>query len=44
MLATFDKYDQTVIYMDTDAYTKWARETYEAERATIQRLGMAKAG
>ena len=44
VLATFDKYDQTVIYMDTDAYTKWARETYEAERATIQRLGMAKAG
>jgi len=44
VLATFDKFDQSVIYMDTDAYTKWARETYEAEKATIQRLGMAKTG
>jgi tripartite-type tricarboxylate transporter receptor subunit TctC len=40
VLATFDKFDQTVIYMDTDTYTKWARETYAAERATIERLGM----
>ena len=44
VIATFDKFDQSVIYMDTDAYTKWARETYEAEKATIQRLGMAKTG
>lgn len=42
VLATFDKFDQSVIYMDTDAYTKWARETYAAERATIERLGMIK--
>lgn len=40
VLATFDKFDQSVIYMDTEAYTKWARETYAAERATIERLGM----
>lgn len=39
VLATFDKFDQTVIYLDTEA-TKWARETYAAERATIERLGM----
>ncbi|MCW5632222.1 MAG: tripartite tricarboxylate transporter substrate binding protein [Rubrivivax sp.] len=42
VLATFDKFDQSVIYMDTDTYTKWARETYAAERATIERLGMIK--
>jgi tripartite-type tricarboxylate transporter receptor subunit TctC len=40
VIATFDKYDQTVIYMDTPTYTKWARETFEAEKATIERLGM----
>lgn len=44
VIATFDKFDQSVIYMDTDTYTKWARETFEAEKATIQRLGMAKTG
>jgi tripartite-type tricarboxylate transporter receptor subunit TctC len=42
VIATFDKFDQTVIYMDTDTYTKWARETFAAERATIERLGLAK--
>lgn len=41
VLATFDKYDQTVVYMNTETYTRWAHETYAAERATIQRLGMA---
>jgi tripartite-type tricarboxylate transporter receptor subunit TctC len=42
VLATFDKYDQTVIYMNTETYTKWARDTYEAEKATIERLGMSQ--
>ena len=41
VISTFDKYDQTVIYMNTDTYTRWARDTYEAEKATIERLGMA---
>lgn len=41
VLATFDKFDQTVIYMGTEQYTKWARETFQAEKATIERLGMA---
>ena len=41
VLATFEKYDQTVVYMNTDTYTKWARETFAAERATIERLGLA---
>jgi tripartite-type tricarboxylate transporter receptor subunit TctC len=42
VMETFDKYDQSVIYMDTATYTKWARETYEAEKATIERLGMSQ--
>jgi tripartite-type tricarboxylate transporter receptor subunit TctC len=41
VLATFDKYDQSVIYMNTEAYTRWARETFAAEKATIERLGMS---
>jgi hypothetical protein len=40
-LATFDKYDQSVIYMNTETYTRWARETYASEKATIERLGLA---
>ncbi len=41
VLAMLEKFDQSVIYMDTDTYTRWARETYAAEKATIERLGMA---
>jgi tripartite-type tricarboxylate transporter receptor subunit TctC len=41
VLATFDKFDQTVIYMGTEAYTKFARDSFAAEKATIERLGMA---
>ena len=42
--ASFDRYDQTVIYMNTADYTRFARETFEAERATIERLGLARKG
>ena len=41
VIASFDKYDQSVIYMNTETYTQWARETFAAEKATIERLGMA---
>jgi tripartite-type tricarboxylate transporter receptor subunit TctC len=44
VLATFEKYDQSVIYMDTETYTRWARETFSAERATMERLGLVKPG
>ncbi len=44
VLATFDKFDQSVIYMNTEDYTKFARETYAAEKATIERLGMSAKG
>jgi len=42
VLATFDKYDQSVIYMNTSQYTRFARETFVAEKATIERLGMSR--
>lgn len=41
VLSMLEKFDQSVIYMDTETYTRWARETYAAEKATIERLGMA---
>ena len=39
--SVLEKYDQQVIYMDTAAYTKYARETYATEKALIERLGLA---
>jgi tripartite-type tricarboxylate transporter receptor subunit TctC len=44
VIATLDKYDQPVIHMDTASYTRYARETFQAEKATIERLGMANKG
>ncbi len=41
VLGVFDKYDQSVIYMNTDTYSRFARDTFAAEKATIERLGMA---
>lgn len=42
--ATFDKFDQTVIYKNTADYTQFARDSYAAEKATIERLGLANKG
>lgn len=39
--ATFDKFDQPTIHLDTQAYTAFAMKTFEAERATMERLGLA---
>lgn len=44
VLASFEKFDQTVIYMDTEQYTRFARESFAAEKATMERLGLAKPG
>jgi tripartite-type tricarboxylate transporter receptor subunit TctC len=41
VLAMLDKFDQPVIYMDSTRYTKFAAETFEAEKKTIERLGLA---
>lgn len=42
VMTVFDRYDQTVIYMDTEQYTRFARESFVSERALIERLGMAR--
>ena len=44
VLATFEKYDQSVIYMGTQDYTRYARDNFESEKATIERLGMTGKG
>ena len=44
VLAMLEKFDQSVLYMGTDAYTKFARDTFAAEKATIDRLGLAGKG
>ena len=35
-----DRFDQPVIYMGPSDYTAWARKMWEAERGTIERLGL----
>jgi tripartite-type tricarboxylate transporter receptor subunit TctC len=42
VVAALEKFDQPVIYMDTATYTRWSRETFVAERATMERLGLVK--
>jgi len=41
VLASFEKYDQSVIYMNTQDYTRFAQETYLKEKAIIEKLGLA---
>jgi len=41
VLATFDKYDQSVIYMNANDYTRFLREQYVKEKVIIERLGLA---
>jgi tripartite-type tricarboxylate transporter receptor subunit TctC len=42
VLETLDKFYQPVIYMSTAEYSAYAERTYAAEKATIERLGLAK--
>lgn len=41
VLATFEKYDQSVIYMNTEEYTRFAHDTFQKEKAIIEKLGLA---
>jgi len=38
--ALLDRFDQPMVYMSTEDYAKFARQTYEMERATVERLGL----
>jgi tripartite-type tricarboxylate transporter receptor subunit TctC len=35
-----ERFDQPVIYMGPEEYARWARQTWESERGTIERLGL----
>ncbi len=41
VLAAFDKYDQSVIYMGTAEYDRFIREQYAKEKVLIEKLGLA---
>jgi tripartite-type tricarboxylate transporter receptor subunit TctC len=41
VLAIFEKYDQSVLYMNTADYTKFAQVNYLKEKAVIEKLGLA---
>ena len=38
--ALLDRLDQPIVYMSSDDYSKFARQTFEAEKTTIERLGL----
>ena len=40
VLALFDRFDQPVIYMNSEEYTRFALRSIEAERAIIDKLGL----
>ena len=42
VIERLEQFFQPTIYMSTEDYTSYAKRTFEAERATIQRLGLAK--
>lgn len=44
VLATFEKYDQSVIYLNTADYEKFIRDQYQQEKVLIERLGLAMKG
>lgn len=44
LLQTLDKFYMPSIYMNTADYTAYAERTYLAEKATVERLGLAKKG
>lgn len=41
VLATFEKFDQSPIYMNTADYDRFIREQYAKEKVLIERLGLA---
>jgi tripartite-type tricarboxylate transporter receptor subunit TctC len=43
VIASFEKYDQPVIYMGSDEYARFAQRTYASEKRLIEKLGLAKA-
>lgn len=43
-LAALEKYDQELAYLSTEDYAKYARETFAAEKATMDRMRVTESG
>jgi tripartite-type tricarboxylate transporter receptor subunit TctC len=43
VVATLEKFDQPIIYMDSAEYTKFAQKTFKEEKETVDALGLPKA-
>eukprot|EP01032_Pedospumella_encystans_P033710 gene33710-38101_t len=44
VVAAFAKYDQPVIYMDSEAYTQFILASYVKEKRLIEKLGLGIKG
>jgi tripartite-type tricarboxylate transporter receptor subunit TctC len=42
VLTIYERFNQPVVWMDSAEYSRYAERTYEAERKTIERMGLAK--
>ncbi|MEJ6000511.1 tripartite tricarboxylate transporter substrate binding protein [Paucibacter soli] len=42
VLEVLERYFQPVLYMGSEDYGRYAQRTFEAERATVERMGLAK--
>jgi tripartite-type tricarboxylate transporter receptor subunit TctC len=42
VLAMLDSFDQSVVYMNTETYTRWARDDYVAEKTILDKFGLAR--
>lgn len=40
IVALMERFDQPTVYMNSEDYTKFARQTYESEKVTVERLGL----
>jgi hypothetical protein len=40
VIQMLERYDQPVVLMGPEEYTKFAKATFESERGTIERLGL----
>ena len=41
VLASFDKYDQSVIYMNSEDYAKYIKDQFQKEKVIIEKLGLS---
>ena len=40
VLKTFERYDLVLSYLNTEDYSRWAREQYVAEKSVVEKFGL----